>query len=376
MRRLTTLSTTAAVLIAAGATWYFYGSRTAMAEQAPANVPTEGPPPAQVQVSAAVARITPAVATVPGTVVSRNDARVAAEVVGRLTWVAEVGAEVAAGGVLAKLDPRDFELALAQADATHSRAKSAHELAAAQAKRIEALGADRAVSGQELGEARLRRDMAQQEMEQARVARDQAALRLERASVRAPFAGRVVERLRSPGEFISVGGEVVRVVDTHHMEVRAQAPLAVAAFVRAGQTVTISDSAGDGAAGSNTGAGRRIESKIRTAVPVGDDRSRMMEVRIALDGAPWPVGMPVRVALPQSAPRDAVLVDRDALVVREDGVYVWRVGADGKAERLQVTTGAEQADLVEVIGGVAAGDRVIVRGAERLAPGQTLAVKG
>jgi RND family efflux transporter MFP subunit len=368
MRRIVTLTTTAAVLVAA-ISWYLYGAQTASAEPAPAE--NAGPPPAQVTVEPAVARVAPAVATVPGTVVSRNDARVAAEVVGRLAWVAEVGAEVPAGGVLARLDARDFELALRQAEATFNRARSAHELAAAQAKRFAELAASRSVSAQEASEAQLRRDMAQQEMEQSRVARDQAALRLERAQVRAPFAGRVVERLRNPGEYIGAGGEVVRVVDTRHMEVRAQAPLAVAAFVRAGQTVTVSDGQDGG-----DGEGRRIESRIRAAVPVGDDRSRMMEVRIALEGAPWPVGMPVRVALPQSKPRDAVLVDRDALVVREDGVFVWRVASGDKAERVQVTTGAEQADLVEVMGGIAAGDRVIVRGAERLTPGQPLAVRG
>lgn len=368
MRRLATLSTTAAVLIAA-ASWYVYSAQTANAGPAP---DAAAPPPVQVTVEPAVARVTPAVATVPGTVVSRNDARVAAEVVGRLAWVAEVGAEVPAGGVLARLDPRDFQLALRQAEATFSRARSALELAAAQAKRFEELVATRSVSAQEASEAQLRREMAQQEMEQARVARDQAALRLERAEVRAPFAGRVVERLRNPGEFIGVGGEVVRVVDTRHMEVRAQAPLTVAAFVKAGQTVAVFDGQSDGAGGD----GRRVASRIRTAVPVGDDRSRMMEVRIALEGAPWPVGMPVRVALPQSAPRDAVLVDRDALVVREDGVFVWRVASGDKAERIQVTTGAEQAELVEVIGGIEAGDRVIVRGAERLTPGQALSVKG
>jgi hypothetical protein len=62
--------------------------------------------------------------------------------------------------------------------------------------------------------------------------------------------------------------------------------------------------------------------------------------------------------------------------VREDGVFVWRVASGDKAERIPVTTGAEQAELVEVIGGIEAGDRVIVRGAERLTPGQPLAVKG
>ena len=56
-----------------------------------------------------------------------------------------------------------YELALRQAEATFNRARSAHELAAAQAKRFAELTATRSVSAQEASEAQLRRDMAQQE---------------------------------------------------------------------------------------------------------------------------------------------------------------------------------------------------------------------
>jgi len=358
MRRLTYVATAVTALIAGGA-WFLTSSA---AEPAAAAGPS-APPPAPVTIETARPEALPAVASVPGTVVSRNDARIAAEVTGRLAWVADVGTEVAPGGVLARLDSRELELALAQAEATARRLAAALEIASSQATRTAELARQDLVSRSQLDEVRLRRDMAVQELAEARVARDHAAYRFERATVRAPFGGRVVERLRQPGEYLSIGGEVVRLVDTRHVEVRAQAPLSVAGFVRAGQPVAI---AGD------TG---RVESRIRAVVPVGDDRSRMIEVRVALAGSRWPIGTAVRVALPQSAPRAAVLVNRDALVVREDGIFVWKVDGAGKAARISVTTGTEQDQAVEVFGEVAVGDRIVVRGAERLAPGQLVAVQ-
>jgi RND family efflux transporter MFP subunit len=349
----------ATLLAAAGAAWLLAGdARGNSAAAGPA-----APPPAPVEVAAARGSTLPAVASVPGTVVGRNDARIAAEVTGRLAWVADVGTEVAPGGALARLDARELELALAQAEATARRLAAALELADAQAQRTAEVARQGLVSRAQLDEAALRRDMAEQELAQARVARDQAAYRRERAVVRAPFGGRVAERIRQPGEFLAAGGEVVRLVDTRRVEVVAQAPLGVARFVRAGQQVVVDDDGG------------RATGKIRAVVPVGDDRSRMIEVRVAIDAAHRPIGTAVRVALPQSAPREAVMVDRDALVVREDGIFVWKVADDGTAVRIAVTTGTEQDHAVEVFGEVLAGDRIVVRGAERLAPGQAVTVR-
>lgn len=369
MKRYAPVIATVAVL-ATSAAWLAFAKDGAEAAQP--GGPQE-PSPANVEVQTAVGATTPAVALVPGTVVSRNDARIAAEVGGTLDMVAEVGAEIAAGGVLARLDQAELKLTLAEQEGRLARLSSAAKLAEQQYERQRSLSEQGLVSGTQLEEAQARRDMAAHERTEAKVARDRAAHRLERSVVRAPFAGRVVERLRQPGESLAIGGELLRLVDTRRIEVRAQAPLAVAAFVQGGEIVTVNTDYG-----ANTG-------RIRTVIPVGDDRSRMIEVRIEIlpgtsaskgaRDARWPIGLAVRVALPQSAPRDVVLVDRDALVVREDGIFVFRVGADNKAERVEVTTGVEQGSQVEITAGIAVGERIVVRGAEALAPGQTVAIQ-
>lgn len=361
MKKLALASVATAVL--GGGAAFLFIDRDGNAAQ-PAAAP-QGPPPATVSVESVVEQTVPATTLVPGTVVSRNDARIAAEVNGRLAWVAEVGTEIAAGGVVARIDDTEPKLQLAQAEASLARSQAALTLATQQWERAQSLAGQKLVSQGELDESRSRFVMAEQDLNQARVARDQAQYRVDRSSVRAPFGGRVADRMRQPGEFIGVGGELVRLVDTRNVEVRAQAPLAVAQYVATGRPVTVTD-----------GAESRQE-RIRAVVPVGDERSRMIEVRVASSArwpAHWTVGAPVRVALPQSAPRGALAVHRDALVLREDGLYVFKVDAESKAARVKVTTGNEQGDLVEVVGELAVGDRVITRGAERLQPGQAVSV--
>ncbi|MEM6576805.1 MAG: efflux RND transporter periplasmic adaptor subunit, partial [Pseudomonadota bacterium] len=66
----------------------------------------DGPPPVQVETALAVRQEVASTSWFPGTVVSRNDARIAAEVSGRATWVAEVGTALEAGGEIARVDDR------------------------------------------------------------------------------------------------------------------------------------------------------------------------------------------------------------------------------------------------------------------------------
>jgi multidrug efflux pump subunit AcrA (membrane-fusion protein) len=63
-------------------------------------------------------------------------------------------------------------------------------------------------------------------------------------------------------------------------------------------------------------------------------------------------------------------VPRDALVLREDNTYVFKVDGKNVAQRVAVETGSEEGTLVEVHGLLSPGERVIVRGAERLETGQ------
>ena len=114
---------------------------------------------------------------------------------------------------------------------------------------------------------------------------------------------------------------------------------------------------------------------VTALVPVGDESSRQLELRIAIDATQMPVGSAVDVGLPSAGTRNVVAVPRDAVILRREGDFVLRVDSAGKAERLPVETGAEVDGLVEVTGNVRAGDRLIVRGGERVEPGQAVSIQ-
>lgn len=298
-----------------------------------------------------------------GSVVSRNDARLASEVAGRLEWIAEPGTTVAKGDAVARLDAERLQLAARDAEASMRRLAANTELLTTQRDRLRALDSQNIVSRSQLDEAESRVEMAQQELEQARVARDRAQLDLRRAVLRAPFAGQVAERLQQVGEFVSPGTLLARLVDTRNVEVVARAPLSGATALAAGQAVTV------------TGEGRTVTSRIRAIVPVGDERSRLLEVRIALEPPSWPIGSPVRVTLDAGREHAAITVPRDAIVLRQGTAYVYRVDSANTAERVAVKLGDGRGDHVEVIGTLTPGDRIIVRGAERLQPGQKVEIR-
>ncbi len=328
----------------------------------------EGPPPAPVEVAVALERQMAPRLQVPGTVVSRHDARIAAEVAGQLTRVAEAGQTVARGEEIARVDDRALQLQLQDDEATIRRLEANLDYLDQQAARARRLNEQQILPAEQLEEATSRLAAAEQELIAARVRRERTLFALERTRLRAPFPGKVVERLEQPGGYVTVGQPVLRLVDVGDLEVRAQAPLAIEPFLREGMTVPVSDRQ------------RTVEAPLRAVLRVGDERSRMFEVRIALAAAagetPWIVGTPVRVALPTAPPRHVVSVPRDALVLRRQATYVYRVTAENVAERLDVETGVGDGELIEVSGAVAPGDRVVVRGGERLRPGQTVTVLG
>ncbi len=322
----------------------------------------QDPPPVPVAVVEAVRIEMTSQTWASGTIVSRSDARIAAEVAGQLTWVAEVGDVLEKGAVVARIDDSALQLQLRQDEAQVKRLEADLEFANQQLERRRQLAAEQIISANDLEETQARRETAEQNLVAARVAREQTLYRLSRTTVRAPFGGKIVERLQQPGGYTEAGRDVVRLVDVSDIEIRAQAPLSVEPYLEEGMTIAVE------------GRGREGSGIIRRVIRVGDERSRMFEVRLGLEGDPWVVGSAVKVAFPASAPREVVAVPRDALILRSDAMYVFRVSDEGTAERLSITTGIGDSALIEVVGEVAAGDKIVVRGGERLRPGQAVAI--
>ena len=322
----------------------------------------QGRPPASVTVETATEESMSSVFLAPGTIVSRNDARISAEIAGRLTSVAEVGTRVEEGDVIATIEDRPLQLQLRDDVASIRRLQANVEYLRSQLQRFERLAEQNNVTRNQIDELRSQIAMAEQDIVRAEVQRDQTLYQVSRTKIVAPFGGRIIERPASVGEYISPGGVVVRLVDTDNIEVRAQAPVAVARFLSDGMGVAIRDERGT------------AESEIRSVVGVGDERSRMVEIRVALDGADWIIGSAVRVELPQSEPTVVVAVPRDALILRENATYLFKVNEDNTVEQVPVRTGVGNGSRIEVQGDVSSGDRVITRGGERLRPGQSVVV--
>jgi RND family efflux transporter MFP subunit len=193
---------------------------------------------------------------------------------------------------------------------------------------------------------------------QAEAALQKSQYQFTHSDIRAPFPGRVVARLINPGEYATAGKPVVRLVDIGSTEVSVQTPIDAARYLRESMPLTV------------VIEGKSVVATVRAIVPVGDIASRSIEVRLTLPAAAGFVGDAAKVFIPSAEPRDVLAVPRDALVLREDNTYVFKVDGKSQAERIAVETGAEEGPLVEVKGPIAAGERVIVRGAERLEAGQ------
>jgi RND family efflux transporter MFP subunit len=299
---------------------------------------------------------------VSGTVISQNDARIAAETDGRITWVADVGSRIEQGEAIARIDAEDLRLDLADSEAQLASLKSQLKYRDSSLQRLQKLAASNNAAATQLDEAQSQLDMTRQEIKRAEVAIAQIKRRIKQTEVLAPFPGIVVERVVQVGEFVNRGAQVARLVDTEHREIRAQAPLSVAGWIREGMQVSVEH------------GNRESLSPVSYVIPVGDDRSRMFEVRVEANNPAWIIGSPVRIALPNSEPRELVAIPRDGLVLRGNDIYVMRVNSDNTVERVAVETGIGLGGFVEVIGKVDQGDRIITRGGERIQPGQAVTI--
>lgn len=322
--------------------------------------PGGAPPPAPVRVDRAIETDMAPTIQSPATVLSRSDSRIASEGIGRVVYVAEAGDFVEAGEAVARLDDAEPRLQLGEAQARLARLTANADYQNAEFERWSRLVEQGTAPQTRLREVELARNLALQEQAEARSAVQRARLTLSRMEILAPFDGRVVERLIEVGEYSNPGREIVRLVNTTALEARTQAPISVVSFVSVGDLVSVSD-------GEDV-----IDAPVRRIIPVGDEATRTFEVRVDLEDSPWIAGTAVRVHLPRAASEHVVAVPQDALVLRAQGSHVWVVEEEGAVRQVQVITGTRGDGMIAVTGELEAGDRVVVRGAENLRPGQTV----
>lgn len=324
----------------------------------------QSPAPPAPMVEVATASLVPIAPQrwVPGSVVSRDDARLATSASGRLEFVAEVGTRLKAGELVARLEDRAARLHLEDARSEVARIKAQRDLAQRQSERLQALADNNSIAANQLDEAKAQVVQLAAQQRQAEVRVHTAEYDLQQTRVLAPFPGIVTERLAQRGEYAATGTAIVHLVDVDNLEARVQAPLSLAALVQPGMKL------------STRTASATSSARVRSVVAVGDERSRQFELRVSLADSGMLVGNAIEVALPERTAEETLAVPRDALVERAEGSYVVRISDDGSSERIDVRIGASDGEFTAVEGSLSSGDQVVVRGAERLAAGQKVQV--
>jgi len=283
-----------------------------------------------------------------GTVQARESITVTAkvsEVVQQVHF--ESGEEVEAGARLVTLSGNQQQAALAAAEATAAEAESAY-------KRHLELVEQQLISRSTLDTQRALHESAQARVEQMRAD-------LGDRIIRAPFAGVLGIRRISQGALITPGTPIVTLDDISRVYVDFPVPELQLAQLVPGQIVSGASAAWPGQVFSGTV--RVIDARV-------DEASRAVMVRadFANPGHKLRPGMLVQV-LALRPTRQALVLPELALVQIGRETFVWKVDEDQRVERVQVSVGQRQGGQVEIVSGVARGDKIVVEGTGKLYPG-------
>lgn len=301
-----------------------------------------------------------------GAVESLNDAVLSAQASGTVTTVAQRGTRVSQGTVVARIDPGMMSAALQQAEAQVEAAKASYEIAEDTFTRQEPLYQDSIISALEFENVKAQRNQALAGLRQAEAFLAQAQEQYSHTMVRAPFSGVVEDRFIEPGEQISPGQQVARVVSTSRVKVVAGVPERYAGEIEVGTSVAMDFQA----YGSETRTGR-----VSFAGAAINPQSRTFLIEIEVDNRSGELKpeMVAQVHVTRETRDDALVVPRPAVIRDENGTSVFVV-SNGIATRRNVDVGASYAGKLLIESGLQATEEVVVLGQNSLTDGDPVNV--
>jgi RND family efflux transporter MFP subunit len=330
----------------------------------------------------------PVLVEATGTVTAAQEVSLSAQVSGKLVEVSShliPGGRFQKGQVLARIDPRDFELAVRQEQGRVRQAELELELergrGAVAAREWEILGGGRdpATAGLALRKPHLA--TAEQNVEAARSGLARAQLSLERTVLRAPFNALVVRETVDVGQVVSPGASLATLAGSDLFWVKVSVPVAVLTDVQIpgiggateGSMVRVTQHLGPDAVlerdGRVVGLAGQLDPQTRNAeLLVGIENP----VDPADGGLPLLPGAFVRVEIEGTTRSNVAAVARTALV---NGDSLWVVGEGDRLERRDVEIAWRGAEEVFLSGGVQEGERVVTSRLARAVVGAQVKVQ-
>ena len=341
--------------------------------------------PAQVVVDAVVIEDLTETVPVIGRVVARQQGEVAARVEGAIEQVlVEVGDRVDAGDLLATIDATRLRLSrdiakseLVAAEAELQSSERQVSLLQQELERIERLRSSAAFSRASFDDKTKEIAVEEAKREATRARREMAAVELEKrrtdvedTTILAPYPGVIVQRYGSAGAYVRVGDPIVEMINDGNLEIEADIPADRIAGLTEGLEIDVTLETGDA-----------IRAMFRAVVPLENALTRTRAVRFvpaAADGGRQvdTAGESVTVAIPIGAANAVVTVHKDAVTVSQGQRMVFLVDGD-KVRPQPINVGRSIGGRFEIVDdSLKSGDLVVVRGNERLRPGQVIQYEG
>ncbi len=191
-----------------------------------------------------------------------------------------------------------------------------------------------------------------------------AEAQLAYSEIRSPIGGVVTDRPLYPGEMAAAGTPLLTVMDTTSVVARAHIPQDQAALLKLGDKATITVPAT--VSGAGHGEDDPIDGKVTVVSPALDPNSTTVEVWVQAKNSKGRLrpGTSVQISmLARAVPNSVVIPAAAVLTAPDKSSYVMVAGSDNRAHQKTVKTGIRQGDQVQILDGLADGDRVVTSGA-------------
>lgn len=332
----------------------------------------EAPAPLQVSVMTLAGQDLFVSENLPARVAAVRSAEIRAQISGIVqNRLFRQGAEITAGSTLFQINPALFKADADSAAAALQRAESVLARARIQVERLAPLVQTEAVSRQVYDDAVSLRDQAAADVAQARATQARHKLNLQFASVAAPISGRIDQALVSEGALVSPTDSTpmarIQQIDQVYVDVRQPASVLEALrqqSVATAPEMTVDILSSDGKPLDMKG--RILFSGIEVDAGTGDVLLRVLVDNPLRRLLP---GLYVQARIPRAHYAKALSVPQQAVVRTAGQARVWIVDARGQAQQVPIETGELVARQYRIVSGLSAGQRVVIEGIERLAPG-------
>ena len=305
-----------------------------------------GPPKLATEVVQPV--VVPAERELDGAIEAVNQATVSAQTAGRVAEIFyDVNDFVPAGALLIKLRSSEQRAGLQQAAAARREATAREAEVQTRYARIRDMYERKVVAKAQLDQVAAERDAAVARLAAAGAALDSAREGVAYTEVRAPYAGIVTARLVRVGEAVAPGTPLMSGMSLEKLRVTVDIPQSLVGQVRKLRKAAVYLD------------GRRIEATRVTIFPEADPATNTFRTRVELpaNAADLYPGMFVKVGfVTGESPR--LLVPKSAIITRSEVTAVYVIDGAGRVSLRQLRTGRAYGDRIEVLAGLAAGERV------------------